>query len=82
MNVLKLEDRLTETSLIHIEPRTSLDTECFDEDMTMSKMSLPDNDPMENSITLPGFSEYIVLPLLNDHFGYVENCDIQNWAKE
>ncbi|XP_027023187.2 interleukin-6 receptor subunit beta isoform X2 [Tachysurus fulvidraco] len=88
MNVLKLEDRLTETSLIHIEPRTSLDTECFDEDMTMSKMSLPDNDPMENSdnfensITLPGFSEYFVLPLLNDHFGYVENCDIQNWAKK
>ncbi|XP_060737382.1 interleukin-6 receptor subunit beta isoform X3 [Tachysurus vachellii] len=88
INVLKFEDRLTETSLIHIEPRTSLDTECFDEDMTMSKMSLPDNVPMENSdnfensMTLPGFSEYIVLPLLHDHFGYVENCEIQNWAKE
>ncbi|KAG7332358.1 hypothetical protein KOW79_004192 [Hemibagrus wyckioides] len=93
MNVLKLDDfsvtnQLTEESLIHIEPQPSLDREDFDEDMTMSKMSPSDNDPLENSDmfenspSLPGFSEYVVMPLLHANFGYVKNCEIQNWAKE
>lgn len=84
VNVLKLEDfavtsQLTEKGLIHIEPKISLDTDGYDEDTTMPKMSLPDNYPVENSdslgnsITLPGFSEYVDLPLLHANFGYVEN---------
>lgn len=91
--MLKLEDfsvanQLTEQSLIHIEPQPSLDREEFEEDMTMSKMSPSDNDPIENSDMfenspgLPGFSEYVVMPLLHANFGYVKNCEIQNWAKE
>lgn len=88
MNVLKLEDfsvtsQLTEKSLIHIEPQKPLDREDFDEDMTLSKISLPDTYPVENSDsldnpkTLPGFSEYVDIPLLHANFGYVQNCDIQ-----
>lgn len=86
--MLKLEDfsvanQLTEKSLIHIEPQTSLDKESFNEDINMSEMSLPENDPMENSdnlensMTLPGTSEYVDLPLLHANFGYVENWKIQ-----
>ncbi|KAK3540582.1 hypothetical protein QTP70_034338 [Hemibagrus guttatus] len=84
MNVLKLEDfsvtnQLTEERLIHIEPQPSLDREDFDEDMTMSKISSSDNDPIENSDkfensqTSPGFSEYVVMPLRHINFGYVKN---------
>ncbi|XP_026767725.3 interleukin-31 receptor subunit alpha isoform X2 [Pangasianodon hypophthalmus] len=88
VNVLKLEDfsvtnQLNEKSRIHIEPQMSLDREGFDEDMALSKMSLPDNYPiensdnLENSMTSPGFTEYVDLPLFHANFDYVENCEIQ-----
>lgn len=79
MNVLKLEDFSVKSQLIHIEPQLALDREGSDEDLTMSKTSLPDNyqiensNNFENSMTLPGFSEYVDLPLLHANFGYVEN---------
>lgn len=84
VNVLKLEDfSVMEKSLIHIDPQKPLNKEGFDEDMTMSKMSLPNDysiensDNLENPMTLPGFTEYVDLPLLHANFGYVQNCDIQ-----
>ncbi|XP_060786782.1 interleukin-31 receptor subunit alpha [Neoarius graeffei] len=79
VNVLKLEDFSVKSQLIHIEPQLALDREGSDEDLTMSKTSLPDNyqiensNNFENSMTLPGFSEYVDLPLLHANFGYVEN---------
>ncbi|KAF4072200.1 hypothetical protein AMELA_G00260460 [Ameiurus melas] len=89
VNVLKLKDfsetnQLTEKSLIYIEPKMSLNGEDFDEDMTTSKMSFPDNYPIENSenlMTLPRFSEYVDLPLLHANFGYVEKYEIQHFPQ-
>lgn len=84
VNVLKLEDfSVTEKSLIHIDPQKLLDKERLDEDIPMSKMSLPNDysiensDNLENPMTLPGVSEYVDLPLLHANFGYVQNCEIQ-----
>lgn len=76
VNVLKLEDFSVTSQLTQIEPQMSLDRESCDEDMTMLKMSLPDNysiensDNLKNAMTLP--SEYVDLPLLHANFEYVE----------
>ncbi|XP_046727615.1 interleukin-6 receptor subunit beta isoform X3 [Silurus meridionalis] len=84
-NVLKLEDfslnsHLIEKSHIQIEPKMSLDREEFDEDMTISKISLSDKNPIENEDSLensmPGFTEYVDMPMLHAKFGYVKTCEI------
>ncbi|KAM9475776.1 interleukin-6 receptor subunit beta [Clarias gariepinus] len=82
LNVLKMEDFLvnnqfSEKSIIHIEPKMSLGGDSCDKYITMSNMSLHDNEPkenadsLENSFTPPGFSEYVDLPLLHANFSYV-----------
>lgn len=55
----------------------SLGGDSCDKYITMSNMSLHDNEPkenadsLENSFTPPGFSEYVDLPLLHANFSYV-----------
>ncbi|XP_072537969.1 interleukin-6 receptor subunit beta [Salminus brasiliensis] len=87
VSVLKLEDfsmtnQFTERCLIQIEHQKSLEKEDYDENMILTKTYLPDIDPVENSDdvensqTFPVLSEYVDLPLIPDHCGYVENFQI------